>query len=151
MNVLNFQEVIFWRNSVENKIEDLEEKVEEETRDGRVEKNENKILELKELLSRVEAASKARGLKDPDEDKEVQASSKESSQEVDFASFNAPCGRDSKRRYAMNGTFSNFQYAQKNAARFEAYDEMESRARKLYDEISLDNYESLSKHVRCLD
>lgn len=132
------EEVIFWRNRVESQIEEEEEEEVEGL------KKSDSLMEQKDLLERINRAIKKRGVKDPDEDVESELF-KDDSKEVEV-----PCGRLSKRRF-VQGTFGNFQYAQKNAARFEAYDEMERRARKLYDEISIDNYDSLSARVRCLD
>ena len=72
-------------------------------------------------------------------------------EEVDFTPFNGPYGELSKRRYINNGTYVNFRYAQNNMAKFEAYEEMEKRIMILYNEISIDKYESLSKQLRNVD
>jgi len=72
-------------------------------------------------------------------------------EEVDFTSFNGPYGDLSKHRYAEHGTYVNFRYAQNNMAKFEAYEEMEKRIMTLYNEISIDKYESLSKQLRIVD
>jgi len=72
-------------------------------------------------------------------------------EEVDFTSYNGPKGDLSKHRYAENGTYVNFRYAQNNMAKFEAYEEMEKRIMTLYNEISIDKYESLSKQLRAVD
>ena len=156
MGIIHFvlQEVIFWRNNIESEIEDKEEGLEIEGEVSR-ENRESAILEQKELLSRVNEAMKARGVEDPDEEEEDAEEAEEArinSQEVDFTFLNAPgLTRQAKNRFAMQGTLTNALYARDNLARFEAYDEMERRARKLYDEISIEGYESLSDLVRCLD
>ena len=77
-------------------------------------------------------------------------------QEMDFTFHNAPGSTRQeelvkKNRLALQGTLIKALYARDNLARFEAYDEMESRAKKLYDEISIEGYKSLSNLVRCLD
>ena len=72
-------------------------------------------------------------------------------EEVDFTSYNGPYGERSNHRYAEHGTYVNFRYAQNNMAKFEAYEEMEKRIMMLYNEISIEKYESLSKQLRAVD
>jgi len=147
------EEAIFWRNKVENQIWVVEEERNDDVEAGeRMTKDGVTLLEKKKLLSRINEAIKSKGVSDPDEELESEKSSRlPHFEEVDFASFKAPLGHVSRRSYAIHGTFSNFRYAQKNAARFEAYDEMEKRISKLYNEITIENYDTLSEHVRSLD
>jgi len=51
----------------------------------------------------------------------------------------------------VTGTFVNFHYARANMAKFQAYEEMERRIQKFYEEISVEKYDELSALLRIRD
>ena len=49
------------------------------------------------------------------------------------------------------GSSRNVRYVQNNIGKFEAYEEMERRVMRLYNEISIEGYKSISELLRVLD
>ena len=58
-----------------------------------------------------------------------------------------------RRRGLMSkyGSSRNVRYVQNNIGKFEAYEEMERRVMRLYNEISIEGYKSISELLRVLD
>ena len=113
--------------------------------------DESEVIErLTEYLNAVKEATLRFGIKIPPdlEDDAVLPSRPGDAiagQEMDFGNFEGPYGAESRRRYAMNGTYGLFMYARQNQAKFEAYEEVEKRLLAFYKDMMRERQSNLLK------
>ena len=112
----------------------------EEIKSDIANEDETEDLErLKEYLNSVKEAAERFGVKLPQDvdDPYSKSNPKDSiaGQELDYGKYRGPYGKESLRRYALNGTYALFKYARQNRAKFEAYEEVERRLLAFYRDM----------------
>ena len=125
------------------------------------ETNEEQRTFLMGELRQLQASAAKIGIDEQDESflKVIDAKQNNShGEKVRFPFYLDPNGafrsriRNRRQTSSIQGTSSNIRdYLQNNVDKFEAYDEMERRILTLYNEISIDKYNSISKQLRILD
>ena len=124
-------------------MEDIKQEIADETED-------EDIARLTEYMNTVKQAADRFGVKipqdlDDDSSRRRNPNHAIAGQEMDFEGYQGPYGQESRKRYALNGTYGLFKYALKNKAKFEAYEEVEKRLLAFYKDMIQARYSFLRR------